>query len=52
MGLSEKLKKANVSRRSVLKGMAALGAAGSLVGCSKGDDGDIIYGGGRTSIIL
>ncbi len=46
MGLSEKLQKADVSRRSFLKGMAALGAAGAVAGCSKDDGGDIIYGGG------
>ncbi len=35
-----------VSRRSFLKSMAAAGAAASVFGCSKGDDGEIIYTGG------
>lgn len=49
MGLSEKLQKADVTRRSFLKGMAALGAAGAVAGCSKDDNADVIYSGGSGS---
>lgn len=36
----------SVSRRSFLKGLAAMGALGAVAGCSKDDGGEIIYGGG------
>lgn len=42
MGISDKLKETNVSRRSFLKGMTAIGATATIYGC--GGDG----GGGQT----
>ena len=36
----------SVSRRSFLKGLAAVSALGVAAGCSKNDDPEVIYGGG------
>ncbi|MDE7034440.1 MAG: molybdopterin-dependent oxidoreductase, partial [Mucispirillum sp.] len=40
------LEESSVSRRSFLKGLAAMGALGAVAGCSKDNGGEIIYGGG------
>ena len=40
------LEESSVSRRSFLKGTAALGAMAAMYGCSKDGGSDIIYGGG------
>ena len=40
------LEENSVSRRSFLKGLAAMGALGAVAGCSKDNGGEIIYGGG------
>ena len=40
------LEESSVSRRSFLKGTAALGAMAAMYGCSKDSCSDIIYGGG------
>lgn len=39
------LQKSSVSRRSFLKGTAALGAMAAMYGCSKDGGSDVIYGG-------
>lgn len=50
MGISDKLKEAQVSRRTFLGGMAAVGAAFAVAGCTKdGADDVIINGGGEFS---
>lgn len=41
------LEKSSVSRRSFLKGTAALGAMAAMYGCSKDSGSEIIYGGGN-----
>lgn len=43
------LEESSVSRRSFLKGTAALGAMAAMYGCSKDGGSDIIYGGGLTA---
>ena len=40
------LEESSVSRRSFLKGSAALGAMAAMYGCSKDGGSDVIYGGG------
>ena len=40
------LEESSVSRRSFLKGLAAMGALGAVAGCSKDNGGEVIYGGG------
>ncbi len=40
------LEESSVSRRSFLKGTAALGAMAAMYGCSKDGGSEIIYGGG------
>ena len=40
------LEESSVSRRSFLKGTAALGAMAAMYGCSKDNSPEIIYGGG------
>ena len=42
----ESLEESSVSRRSFLKGTAALGAMAAMYGCSKDGGSDVIYGGG------
>ena len=46
------LEESSVSRRSFLKGTAALGAMAAMYGCSKDSGSEIIYGGGITIILL
>lgn len=46
MGLSDRLQKTQVSRRTFLGGMAAVGAAFAVVGCTKDGANDIISTGG------
>ena len=41
------LSDSSVSRRYILKGLAAVNALGVAVGCSKNDDPEVIYGGGN-----
>ena len=41
------LEESSVSRRSFLKGTAALGAMAAMYGCSKDGGSDVIYGGGE-----
>ena len=43
------LEESSVSRRSFLKGTAALGAMAAMYGCSKDSGSDIIYGGGNST---
>ena len=38
------LEESSISRRSFLKGLAAMGALGAVAGCSKDSGGEIIYG--------
>ncbi len=38
------LEESSISRRSFLKGLAAMGALGAVAGCSKDNGGEIIYG--------
>ena len=40
------LEESSISRRSFLKGLAAMGALGAVAGCSKDNGGEVIYGGG------
>ena len=40
------LEESSISRRSFLKGLAAMGALGAVAGCSKDSGGEVIYGGG------
>ena len=42
------LEESSVSRRTFLKGTAALGAMAAMYGCSKDSGSEIIYGGGNT----
>ena len=44
------LEESSVSRRSFLKGTAALGAMAALYGCSKDGSSEIIYGGGLAQV--
>ena len=46
------LEESSVSRRSFLKGTAALGAMAAMYGCSKDSGSEIIYGGGNPVITL
>ena len=49
--LEEKsLEESSVSRRSFLKGTAALGAMAAMYGCSKDSGSDVIYGGGLAQV--
>ena len=41
------LEESSVSRRSFLKGLAAMGAIGAVAGCSKDSGSEIVYGGGE-----
>ena len=41
------LSDSSVSRRYILKGLAAVSALGVAAGCSKNDDPEVIYGGGN-----
>ena len=43
------LEESSVSRRSFLKGTAALGAMAAMYGCSKDGGSDVIYGGGNNN---
>ena len=44
------LEESSVSRRSFLKGTAALGAMAAMYGCSKDGSSEIIYGGGLAQV--
>ncbi len=44
------LEESSVSRRSFMKGAAALGAMAAMYGCSKDGGSDIIYGGGNVTV--
>ena len=46
------LEESSVSRRSFLKGTAALGAMAAMYGCSKDGSSDIIYGGGLAAQLV
>ncbi len=46
----ESLDESSVSRRSFLKGTAALGAMAAMYGCSKDGGSNIIYGGGLAQV--
>ena len=46
------LEESSVSRRSFLKGTAALGAMAAMYGCSKDSGSEVIYGGGGIPILL
>ena len=46
------LEESSVSRRSFLKGTAALGAMAAMYGCSKDGSSEIIYGGGLAQVPL
>ena len=46
------LEKSSVSRRSFLKGTAALGAMTAMYGCSKDGGSEIIYGGGSVPLLV
>ena len=46
----ESLEESSVSRRSFLKGTAALGAMAAMYGCSKDGGSDVIYGGGLAQV--
>ncbi len=48
----ESLEESSVSRRSFLKGTAALGAMAAMYGCSKDGGSDVIYGGGLVQVPL
>ena len=48
----ESLEESSVSRRSFLKGTAALGAMAAMYGCSKDGSSEIIYGGGLAQVPL
>ena len=48
----ESLEESSVSRRSFLKGTAALGAMAAMYGCSKDGGSDVIYGGGLAQVPL
>lgn len=50
MGISDKLKEAQVSRRTFLGGMAAVGAAFAVAGCTKDGADDVIINGGGSSL--
>ena len=45
------LEESSVSRRSFLKGTAALGAMAAMYGCSKDGGSEIIYGGGIIALL-
>ena len=45
--VNELLENKSISRRSFLKGTAALGAMAAMYGCSKDGGSEIIYGGGE-----
>ena len=46
------LEESSVSRRSFMKGAAALGAMAAMYGCSKDGGSDIIYGGGGMLLLM
>ncbi len=46
------LEESSVSRRSFLKGTAALGAMAAMYGCSKDGGSEIIYGGGNVPLLV
>ena len=46
------LEESSVSRRSFLKGTAALGAMAAMYGCSKDGSEEIIYGGGSAPLLV
>ncbi len=46
------LEESSVSRRSFLKGLAAMGAIGAVAGCSKDSGSEIIYGGGNLGNVI
>ncbi len=46
------LEESSVSRRSFLKGLAAMGAIGAVAGCSKDSGSEIIYGGGNLGNVV
>ncbi len=46
------LEESSVSRRSFMKGAAALGAMAAMYGCSKDGGSEIIYGGGMLLLMV